>query len=64
MSKKKKRRKEVFVTLFPLRLKSMASTVWTVRCAMVRSMHETMVTDVLRAFEVIVTLVGTVLTME
>jgi hypothetical protein len=38
--------------------------VWTVGYTIVRSMHETMVTDVLRAFGVIVALVGTVLTME
>jgi hypothetical protein len=31
---------------------------------MVRSMHETMVADVLRVFEVIVAPVGTVLTIE
>jgi hypothetical protein len=38
--------------------------VQTVGYAMVRSMHEAMVADVLRAFEVIVAPIGTVLTME
>jgi hypothetical protein len=38
--------------------------VQTVRYTMVRSMHEAMVADVLRAFEVIGVSVGTALTMK
>jgi hypothetical protein len=45
-------------------LKSPASTVWAVEFAMVRGMHEAIVTDVLRAVEVKVALIGTVSTMK
>jgi hypothetical protein len=46
-------------------LKSPDSTVWAVGFTMVRSMHEAiMVTDVLRAVEVKVAPIGTVLTMK
>jgi hypothetical protein len=45
-------------------LKSLASMVQAVRFAMVRSMHEAMVTDILRAVEIKVASIGTVLTMK
>jgi hypothetical protein len=64
MSKKKKRRKEMFVTLFPTKIKSPTSMVWAVGFAMVRGMHEAMVTDVLRAVEVKVAPIATVSTMK
>jgi hypothetical protein len=38
--------------------------VWTVGFAMVRGMHEAMVTDVLRAVKVKVALIGTISTMK
>jgi hypothetical protein len=63
MSKKKKRRKEAFITL-SLELKSPASMVQTVGYALMRSRHKAMVTDILWAFKVIVALVGTVLTIK
>jgi hypothetical protein len=62
MSKKKK--SNICNIIPPLRLKSPASTVWAVGFAMVRSMHEAVVTNVLGAVEIIVASVSTILTME
>jgi hypothetical protein len=45
-------------------LKSPASTVWTVKFAMVRGMHEAMITDVLRAVKVKVAPIGTISAMK
>jgi hypothetical protein len=45
-------------------LKSPASTVQAVRFVMMRGMHEAMVTDILRAVEVKVASISTVLTMK
>jgi hypothetical protein len=45
-------------------LKSPASTVQAVGFAMVRGMHEEMVTDVLRAVEIKVVSISTILTMK
>jgi hypothetical protein len=45
-------------------LKLPASTVRAVRFTMMRSMHEAMVTDILRAVKVKVASIGTVLTMK
>jgi hypothetical protein len=38
--------------------------VWAVGFTMIRGMHEAMVTDILRAVEVKVVLIGTVLTIK
>jgi hypothetical protein len=38
--------------------------VWAVRFAMIRGMHKAMVADILRAVEVKVVSIGTVLTMK
>jgi hypothetical protein len=38
--------------------------VWAVGFAMMRGMHEAMVTDILRAVEIKMVLIGTVLTMK
>jgi hypothetical protein len=38
--------------------------VWAVGFAMVKGMHEAMVTDVLRAVEIKMTLISTILTMK
>jgi hypothetical protein len=38
--------------------------VWAVRFVMMRGMHKAMVTDILRAVEVKVALIGIVLTMK
>jgi hypothetical protein len=43
---------------------SPASTVWAVRFAMVRGMHEAVVADILRAVEIKMVSISTVLTMK
>jgi hypothetical protein len=45
-------------------LKSSASMVWAVGFAMVRGMHEAMVTDVVRAVKIKVASISTILTMK
>jgi hypothetical protein len=45
-------------------LKSLALMIWTVGYAMVRSMHEAVITNVLGTFKIIVVFVSTILTME
>jgi hypothetical protein len=57
----KKRRYVLFVTLG---LKSPASTVWAVGFAMVRGMHEAMVTNILRAVEIEMASISTISTMK
>jgi hypothetical protein len=57
----KKRRDALFITLG---LKSPASTVWEVGFAMMRGMHEAVVTNVLGAVEIKVASISTILTMK
>jgi hypothetical protein len=61
MSKKKKRRKVMFITLSPTKIEV---TGFNGLVAMVRGLHEAMVADILRAVKVKVAPIGTVLTMK
>jgi hypothetical protein len=60
---KEEKKKHIVHNIIP-HLKSLASMVWAVRFVMMRDMHKAMVTDILRAVEVKVALIDTVLTMK
>jgi hypothetical protein len=64
MSEKEEKKKSKFVTLSPTKIEVTGSMVWAIGFAVVRSVHEAVVTNVLGTVEVIVASVGTILTVE